>query len=593
MKFNIFNSVPARAPKRSAFSLSHDSKLTFEMGQLIPIFCEPVIPSDRLQVSSQHLIRFAPLQAPIMSNVDVYVHYFFVPNRLIWKDWETFITGSKNGHKLEESEVPLPPFTLIPPSRLNDNGQGAASDSSFAYNGNNPRILENRSLADYLDFQTWKKADLQSLASTANGQPYPIDELPFRAYQRIWFDYYRDENLNYEYNLDNLFKDHSGNQTLNDSVSTIDNYRLFALRQRSWRKDYFTSALPFAQAGDDVLIPGSGSVGDIFDSRLSASLDGVTTPYRSSSTTLSSITNRDVQFSSPENSSSGKLQYPSVSSGSTVYGGGDISLRSKIRISGSTLNSLLSSGSSASEGTIRELRRAFAAQKFLERRAIGGTRYNEMIRSFFGVVTSDARVQRAEFLGGMKQPVVISQILQTSESTETSPLGQPAGNAVSAGGKYVFDRTFEEYGFVIGIMSVMPRAEYMNGIPRKYQRKDVYDYYWPQFARIGEQPIYNSELYFDPAAQESVNSGTFGYTPRYAEYRFCNNRIHGDFKDTLSFWHLGRSFDSTPSLNDSFISCRPSTRIYAYEGQEYNHLWCDIHFNIKSLRPLPKYGESI
>lgn len=260
-------------------------------------------------------------------------------------------------------------------------------------------------------------------------------------------------------------------------------------------------------------------------------------------------------------------------------------------LSGSQFNEFANSG--ASEGTIRELRRAFAAQKFLERRAIGGTRYNEMIRSFFGVVTSDARIQRAEFLGGMKQPVVISQILQTSESTETSPLGQPAGNAVSAGGKYVFDRTFEEYGFVIGIMSVMPRAEYMNGIPRKYQRKDVYDYYWPQFARIGEQPIYNSELYFDPAAQESVNSATFGYTPRYAEYRFCNNRIHGDFKDTLSFWHLGRSFDSTPSLNGSFISCRPSTRIYAYEGQEYNHLWCDIHFNIKSLRPLPKYGESI
>lgn len=584
MKFNIFNSVPARAPKRSAFSLSHDSKLTFEMGQLIPIFCEPVIPSDRLQVSSQHLIRFAPLQAPIMSNVDVYVHYFFVPNRLIWKDWETFITGSKNGHKLEESDVPLPPFTLIPPSRLNDSGQGAASDSSFAHNGNNPRILENRSLADYLDFQTWKKADLQSLASTANGQPYPIDELPFRAYQRIWFDYYRDENLNYDYNLDNLFKDHSGNQTLNDSVATIDNYRLFALRQRSWRKDYFTSALPFAQAGDDVLIPGSSS--DI--SFMSGQL-----PTAQYSTQYGAFYGSNIPVDGTPVSI--KQMPRSSNSGNLVFGSTEESLMPNtniFNIDPKSLNDFLVGGQ-ASEGTIRELRRAFAAQKFLERRAIGGTRYNEMIRSFFGVVTSDARVQRAEFLGGMKQPVVISQILQTSESTETSPLGQPAGNAVSAGGKYVFDRTFEEYGFVIGIMSVMPRAEYMNGIPRKYQRKDVYDYYWPQFARIGEQPIYNSELYFDPAAQESVNSGTFGYTPRYAEYRFCNNRIHGDFKDTLSFWHLGRSFDSTPSLNDSFISCRPSTRIYAYEGQEYNHLWCDIHFNIKSLRPLPKYGESI
>lgn len=584
MKFNIFNSVPARAPKRSAFSLSHDSKLTFEMGQLIPIFCEPVIPSDRLQMSSQHLIRFAPLQAPIMSNVDVYVHYFFVPNRLIWKDWETFITGSKNGHKLEESDVPLPPFTLIPPSRLNDNGQGAAGDYSFAHNGNNPRILENRSLADYLDFQTWNKKDLQSLASTANGQPYPIDELPFRAYQRIWFDYYRDENLNQYYTLDNLFKDHSGNQTLNDSVATIDNYRLFALRQRSWRKDYFTSALPFAQAGDDVLIPGSASDISFTSGQL---------PTAQYSTQYGAFYGSNI----PETATPASIKQMSRSANSCNlhFGPNDEPLRPNtniFNIDPKSLNEYLQVGQ-ATEGTIRELRRAFAAQKFLERRAIGGTRYNEMVRSFFGVITSDARIQRAEFLGGMKQPVVISQILQTSESTETSPLGQPAGNAVSAGGKYVFDRTFEEHGFVIGIMSVMPRAEYMNGIPRKYQRKDVYDYYWPQFARIGEQPIYNSELYFNPTAQESVNSGTFGYTPRYAEYRFCNNRIHGDFKDTLSFWHLGRSFDSTPSLNDSFISCRPSTRIYAYEGQEYNHLWCDIHFNIKSLRPLPKYGESI
>lgn len=579
MKFNIFNSVPARAPKRSAFSLSHDSKLTFEMGQLVPIFCEPVIPSDRLQMSSQHLIRFAPLQAPIMSNVDVYVHYFFVPNRLIWKDWETFITGSKNGHKLEESDVPLPPFTLIPPSRLNDNAQGAAGDYSFAHNGNNPRILENRSLADYLDFQTWNKKDLQSLASTAIGQSYPIDELPFRAYQRIWFDYYRDENLNQDYTLDNLFKDHSGNQTLNDSVATVDNYRLFALRQRSWRKDYFTSALPFAQAGDDVLIPGGVSV----DPSSQLFIQGTGALHLSSgSVPTNQYLDVTARFDDPK---FGDLY---VDNGNGKIGA---TYQSISLLSGSQFNEFANSG--ASEGTIRELRRAFAAQKFLERRAIGGTRYNEMIRSFFGVVTSDARIQRAEFLGGMKQPVVISQILQTSESTENSPLGQPAGNAVSAGGKYVFDRTFEEYGFVIGIMSVMPRAEYMNGIPRKYQRKDVYDYYWPQFARIGEQPIYNSELYFNPTVQDSVNSGTFGYTPRYAEYRFCNNRIHGDFKDTLSFWHLGRSFDFTPSLNASFISCRPSTRIYAYEGQEYNHLWCDIHFNIKSLRPLPKYGESI
>lgn len=185
-------------------------------------------------------------------------------------------------------------------------------------------------------------------------------------------------------------------------------------------------------------------------------------------------------------------------------------------------------------------------------------------------------------------------MLQTSEGTASSPLGTPAGNAVSAGGKYIFDRSFEEYGWIIGLMSIMPKPDYIQGIPKMFLRRDIYDYYWPQFAKIGEQPIENQELYFSPTSTN--NDGTFGYTPRYAEYRFRNNRVCGDFKDTLKFWTLARDFDAPQALNHSFVECNPSDRIFAVSdaaSSGYNHLWCEIGLNVKSLRPLPKYGESM
>lgn len=576
MNFNLFNSIPLLKPKRNAFNLSHSVKLTMEMGQLVPFYVQDVLPSDRIRLSATNLIKFAPLIAPILSEVDVYMHFFFVPTRLIWDSWEDFITGSHKGKKLPEDSMPQMPRWIFLRDFVNQAITNPLEGESSP--------LQHGSLADYLGFQTFKKGTSFDHVNTH----YYVDQLPFRAYRKIYNDWYRDENL--QEDRDEDWFSESGDISVNDSNFQDVTHRM-RLENRAWRKDYFTSALPFAQKGDDVLIPGSGSVGDIFDSRLSASLDGVTTPYRSSSTTLSAITNRDVQFSSPENSSSGKLQYPSVSSGSTIYGGGDISLRSKTRISGSTLNSLLSSDSSASEGTIRELRRAMAAQRFLERRAVGGTRYIEQIRAFFGVKSSDARLQRSQFLGGCKNPVVVSQVLQTSETTQSSPLGQPAGNAVSAGGKYIFDRTFEEYGYVVGLIFVVPKADYIQGIPKMYLRRDVYDFYFPQFAKIGEQPIENQEIYFDPTSVD--NDKTFGYTPRYAEYRFRNNRVCGDFRDSLKFWTLARDFDRIQNLNSQFITCNPSTRIFAYESSDFHHLWCEIGLNVKSLRPLPKYGEQL
>lgn len=571
MNFNLFNSIPLLKPRKNAFKLSHNVKLTCEMGQLVPIFVQDVLPSDRFKLSVSNIVRFAPLLAPIMSEVDVFFHFFFVPNRIIWSEWETFMTGSKNGRKLAEDQVPVPPRIVFDGSILNSalkNGQNWAND------GHAP--LTHGSLADYLGFQTFKSG------ITFNNGLYPLDELPFRAYYKIWSDWYRDENL-----IDDVLPDYidnSGDRLItNANLTDVEN--LMQLRRRCWKKDYFTSALPFAQKGDDVLIPGSSSdisfkSGMLPTAQYSTSqgaFSGSTVPVDASPVSIKKM---------PRSSNSGNL----------VVGSSEDSLfpnTNIFNIDPKSLNEYLVGGH-ASEGTIRELRRAFAAQKFFERRAVGGTRYIEQNYAFFGVRSSDGRLQRSEYLGGSKNPVVISQVLQTSEGTASSPLGTPAGNAVSAGGKYIFDRSFEEYGWIIGLMSIMPKPDYIQGIPKMFLRRDIYDYYWPQFAKIGEQPIENQELYFSPTSNN--NEGTFGYTPRYAEYRFRNNRVCGDFKDTLKFWTLARDFDAPQALNHSFVECNPSDRIFAVSDSasaDYNHLWCEIGLNVKSLRPLPKYGESM
>lgn len=562
MNFNLFNSIPLLKPKRNAFNLSHSVKLTMEMGQLVPFYVQDVLPSDRLRVSATNLIKFAPLIAPILSEVDVYLHFFFVPTRLIWDSWEDFITGSHKGKKLPEDSMPQMPRWIFIRNFVNQAITNPLEGE--------PSPLQHGSLADYLGFQTFKKGTSFDHVNTH----YYVDQLPFRAYRKIYNDWYRDENL--QDDRDEDWFSESGDISVNDSNFQEVSYQM-RLENRAWRKDYFTSALPFAQKGDDVLIPGGISVNP--DSQLFLHGTGGLS-LSSGSVPTNQYLDVTARFNDPK---SGELYVDS--------GNGKISAsyQSLSLLSGSQFNEFANSG--ASEGTIRELRRAIAAQRFLERRAVGGTRYIEQIRAFFGVKSSDARLQRSQFLGGCKNPVVISQVLQTSETTQSSPLGQPAGNAVSAGGKYIFDHTFEEYGYVIGLISVVPKADYIQGIPKMYLRRDVYDFYFPQFAKIGEQPIENQELYFDPTSVD--NDKTFGYTPRYAEYRFRNNRVCGDFRDSLKFWTLARDFDRIQNLNSQFITCDPSTRIFAYENSDFHHLWCEIGLNVKSLRPLPKYGEQL
>lgn len=257
--------------------------------------------------------------------------------------------------------------------------------------------------------------------------------------------------------------------------------------------------------------------------------------------------------------------------------------------------------SAVTASTINELREAFQLQKWLERNMRNGSRYIESILAHFGVKSSDARLQRPEYLGGGKSPVVISEVLQTSGTTTqeidplyNSPQGNMAGHAVSAGQTNYFKKFFEEHGFIIGIMSIMPRTSYQQGIPRIFNKFDKFDYFWPEFAHLGEQEVKNQELYFDTSATQK-NDDTFGYQSRYAEYRYIPSSVAGDFRDNLLFWHLGRKFENVPSLGEAFITADPQNngweRIFAVQDAEVHKIWVQMIHKVKAVRPMPVFAD--
>lgn len=547
---NLFNSIRIKPPKYNRFDLSHDVKLTAKFGKLVPILCRPTLPGDVYKLNSEVLTRLAPMSAPIMTKVNVYTHFYFVPNRLLYSGWRDFITGGKDG----KFDGVYPRYHIV----------GGLSE------GRDKSIFGPGSLADYLGFPV----------QNGTFPEVTLDALPFLAYQLICDEYYRDENLDPE-----VFEQSDG------GITTIANNAyplMFQLRNRAWKKDYFTSALPFAQRGDEVELPLQGDANIIWNngnpnahvSRLDMVID------------QGGNINSDqgnLQWNMPPHEGSLIVEKvdKSVSIGtSDISNDGDP--RPFVDLSQSIKGVDLSSASSA---TINELRRAIKAQEFLELAARGGSRYIEQIYSYFGVRSSDARLQRPEFLGGGKSPIMISDVLQTSQSTENSAQATPAGHGVGVQNSHSFKYRCEEHGFIIGILSVMPKAAYMQGMPRLFSKFDRLDYYWPQFAHLGEQEIKNQELYYQPG-NTTANEGTFGYTPRYAEYKTMMDSIHGDFRTSLDFWHMGRIFNSLPGLNTQFIHSveQAANRVFNVMNEDVDKIWINIHHNLKALLKMPKYG---
>jgi len=496
MARNLFNSIKLTKPKKNVFDLTHDVKLSANMGNLTPILTMECVPGDKFDLSCESLIRFAPLVAPVMHRMDVTMHYFFVPNRILWDNWEKFITDANSG--------------IVSPTV-------GYSDSSY--------FDDKKAFMDYMGVPPVPSGGTNQL----------INALPLAAYQCIYNEYYRDQNLISPVNY-----------KLTDGNNDVNRPELMKLRKRAWEHDYFTASLPFAQKGAAVDIPIGLVEGDL-----------------------------PVYL----NSSNGTTLNGSPSSVNVAAQGGRTDVPT---------DSLYADTSNAEiePTTINDLRRAFRLQEWLEKNARGGTRYIENILTHFGVKSSDARLQRPEYITGVKSPVVISEVLQTGQSDST-PQGNMAGHGISVTSGRAGSYFCEEHGYIIGIMSVMPKTAYQQGIPKTYLKNDPLDYFWPSFANIGEQPVTKNEIY----AYTSNANDTFGYVPRYAEYKYMPSRVAGEFRTSkLDFWHLGRIFDTEPNLNQTFVECNPTTRVFAVEDVEGDHLYCHVLNKIRAIRPMPKYG---
>jgi len=388
---------------------------------------------------------------------------------------------------------------------------------------------------------------IQQLKKTADylGVPPPpnlststqINALPFAAYQCIYNEYYRDQNLIAPVN----YKLTDGNNV----PTTPRGVELTTLRKRAWEHDYFTASLPFAQKGAAVDIP----LGEI-------SGDALVRTSGASTTVLTTGAGQTVA-----NATSTPPYAPNQLFAET-------------------------DGLELQPTTINDLRRAFRLQEWLEKNARGGTRYIENILTHFGVKSSDKRLQRPEYITGVKSPVVISEIVNNTGINGELPQGNLAGHGISVSSGTSGSYYCEEHGYIIGIMSVMPKTAYQQGIPKTFLKNDTLDYFWPSFAHIGEQPVENQEIY----AYTATGTDTFGYVPRYAEYKYMPSRVAGDFRTTLDYWHLGRKFASQPSLNGAFVNCDATKRIFAVDDPVGDSLYCHVLNKIKAVRPMPKFG---
>lgn len=523
-KNNLFKELPAPRVSRNLFDLSHEVKMSGKFGYLYPVLCLETLPGDRIRDTMNAMIRFAPLLAPIMHRVDVTTHFFFVPNRIIWANWEEFITGGEDG-----LSSPIPPY--VTPFSL-ASGQGEEG------------VMKRGSLWDYLGLPTIE----DSVAPVGGWSNQKVSDLPFRACAKVWNDFYRDPNLHEEMEIQ---FDQDGAMVGTHPRMLLKNYR------RGFEKDYFTSALPWAQRGAQVLLPMSVRVDE---ARIAV---GGAVP-----------------------GAAGFVKHDNLGDLISDYGSSPIYLQ----------------GDNA-ETTVNDFRRALAIQRWLENNARGGARYVEQIEGHFDERVPDYRLQRAEYIGGGRQAVQISEVLATAEnSVDGVTVGDMKGHGLSVGRTNTFTYRCREHGFVIGFMSVTMRTAYSQGLPRMFTREDKFDYAFPELANLGEQEIKSKEVFYSFAADDDDdNELTFGYIPRYAEYKFQNDRISGDFKGSLGFWHLGRKFTQRPSLDANFTTIDENgggngdafeetfRRIFAVtDGTDY--LWMQLYHNLTAKRPLPYFG---
>lgn len=489
--------------KRQKHSLSHYKLLTCDMGKLVPVGLVEALPGDTFQHSTSMLLRMSPLIAPVMHPVSVRLHHWFVPNRLVFSDWEKFITGGKDG--LGDGSVYPTNAGIITPAK-----------------------------GDILDYM-----------GVPVGVAHPVGTLglmPIRGYNKIYNEFYRDQDL----------------------VTEVTQNATDTLRV-AWEKDYFTTTRPWTQKGPAVTIPIGGQapvigIGKVNQNFPVAGGDA----WETEDTAVT-----DYPFSTLVDETSGADSQYRIR-GSAATGGTPL---------------IYADLESMDSPEVIAFRRAFALQRYQEARAQYGSRYTEYLR-YLGVRSSDARLQRPEYLGGGKQTISFSEVLRTGNvagEEDTNPIGEMKGHGIAAMRSNRYRYFCEEHGYIMTLLSIRPRSMYVDGLDRTWSRRTKEDYYQKELELIGQQEVYKRELNVEA---DATDSEVFGYQDRYAEYRHQYSNVAGDFRDTLNYWHLARSFAASPTLNQSFIDCDPTKRIFA--EQTAHSCWIMVSHSIQCRRMVGK-----
>lgn len=508
--------------KRNKFSLSHYKLLSCDMGELVPIGCLEVLPGDTVQHATSALLRCSPLLAPVMHPVQVRIHHFFVPHRLTWENWENFITGGPDG----EDDSVFPTIELSYSAGSPDTGSGIVGG-----------------LADYLGCPT-----------RVDG--LEVSALPFRAYALVFNEWYRDQDL--------------VNPVGFSTADGLDTTTNTALLRAAWEKDYFTSARPWEQKGPSITLP----IGD----RAPVVGVGFTGTYYSGGA-LSNVLARDSDGSD--------MTYPTafIPGYSVINPVGGMVVKSTSSSDTDAHPDVYADLTQAAAVSITALREAFALQRYQEARARYGSRYTEYLR-YLGVSSSDARLQRPEYLGGGKQTIQFSEVLQTAEGTD--PVGEMRGHGISAMRTNRYRRFFEEHGYVITLLSVKPKTIYTQGVPRTYNRRTKEDFWQKELEHIGQQEVLNKEVY---AAGDANDDEVFGYQDRYDEYRRQESTVSGEFRTAeLDHWHFARQFSNRPALNQSFVEAVPTEAPFAVPSRDV--LYVMANHSIQARRMLSRTGKS-
>lgn len=564
----LFTSVKTPRVPLNRFDLSFDRIGTFRMGKLYPIICKEMLPGDRFRVRTDSLVRTMPLSSPAFGRLRMYIHYFFVPNRLVWDNWEDFITGGESG---EDTHVP--PYVQWSDLVGGDFQARSKSDGT----GNWTYTPEDGLVAAFgLPAQPYAGGNVVE-AGVANGisTTTPVSALPFRGYRLIWNEYYRDQNVDDELPI---ATDKDGKYLIDGIGDAAFKESIFGdLLSRRWLKDYFTSALPTPQRGPDVQLPIVGEGGTIqADGPLKLMIQNQGTGEISNpNSVLSPTLNVGLGGTTGINiSSTVNDQFPlEVQHTDLMYASG-----------------LTTAGGSVVAATINDLRRAIALQRFYEISARAGSRYIETIMGHFHVRSSDARLQRPEYLGGGVTDINVGEVLQTSATDETSPQGNMAGRGFGVGRSNQCTYRAEEHGYLFGIMSIIPEPYYYQGIDKEWTRQSRVDYYWPSFAHLGEQEIDKSELSVGTSDGEMDTYGKlFGYAPRYAEYKFSKNVITGLLRGSLANWTFARKI-SDPNLNAAFLEVPQVNNPFAVQDEETDKFIIWFSNDIRALRPMPFFG---